>query len=113
ESTLKYLVIIFLIFVSPLAYSKTVSSVAIAPQGAALQNGSNLQFSATCTYSDSSTDNCAAAGGISWSTSKSALKVSATGMATAASDPSAGTANGGLVIASAGGVSDRAEVYIQ
>ena len=110
---MKHLAIILLLLVSPLAYSKTVSSVAIAPQGAVLQAGSTQQFSATCTYSDASTDDCTAAGGALWSTSKSVLTVDNSGLLKANSDPGNGRTNGGLVLVSVGSLTDRAEVYIQ
>ncbi|MEP6754871.1 MAG: Ig-like domain repeat protein, partial [Chthonomonadales bacterium] len=103
-----------LFIVSPLAYSKTVSSVAISPQGAVLQSGSTLQFSATCVYSDGSADNCAASGGVTWTTSRAtSLTVSSTGLAKAATDPGAGSVGTGLVLASAGGATDRANVFSQ
>ena len=111
---LKHLVVIVLLLISPLAYSKTVSSVVISPQGAVIQTGSTLQFSATCTYSDASTDNCAAAGGTKWVSSRNtALTVNGSGLATAVTDPKAGSVSGGLIIVSAGGLTDRAEVYTQ
>ena len=114
EHILKYLVFTLCLLVSPLAYSKTVSSVAISPQGAVLRSGSSLPFSATCTYSDASSDNCAAAGGASWSTSRAtALTVNSSGVATAVTDPGAGSISGGFIIVSAGGLTDRADVYTQ
>lgn len=116
ESVLKRLVFIIFLFISPLAYSKTVSSVAIAPQGAALRTGSNQQFTATCSYSDGSTDNCAAAGGATWQTSTpvtSTITVNSSGLVTAAADPGAGTVRGAFVLVTAGGVTDRAGVFVQ
>ena len=109
---LAFLIPLFL--VSPLAYSKTVSSVSISPQGAVLQSGSTLQFSATCAYSDGSTDNCAASGGVTWTSSRAtALTVNSTGLVKAATDPGAGSVGTGLILASAGGATDRANVYSQ
>jgi hypothetical protein len=111
---LKRLVILALFLGSHLAYSKVVTSVAISPQGAAIQTGSTLQFSATCIYNDASTDNCAGAGGAKWSTSKAtALTVSGTGLAKSIADPGAGSTNGGLILVSVGSLTDRAEVYAQ
>lgn len=110
---MKHFILALLLLIAPLAYSKTVSSVAIAPQGAVIKAGSTLSFSATCTYSDASTDNCAAAGGVTWSSSKAtAITVNSSGVA-AAADPGAGKTAVGYVIASAGGITDRAGVYSQ
>ncbi len=114
---MKYLFItipLFLLLISPLAYSETVSSVAISPRGAVLQAGSTQQFSATCTYSDGSTDNCAAAGGATWSTSRpTVLPVNSSGLVKAATDPGAGSVSDSFVLVSAGGARDRASVYVQ
>src|SRR5665213_2923961 len=72
----------FCLVVSPLAYAKVVSSVAISPQGAVLVSGTTQQFSATCTYTDASTDNCAGAGGVTWTTARPAdVSVDGTGLA--------------------------------
>jgi hypothetical protein len=113
ESILKHLACIVLLLASTFAYSKTLSSVSIAPQGAVLQSGSTLSFSAICSYADSTTDNCAAAGGATWSTSTSSISVSTLGRATASGDPGAGAASGGYVVVSAGGLSARAGLFIQ
>src|SRR5690348_5947984 len=113
ESILKHLACIVLLLASTFAYSKTLSSVSIAPQGAVLQSGSTLSFSAICSYADSTTDNCAAAGGATWSTSTSSISVSTLGRATASGDPGAGAASGGYVLVSAGGLSARAGLFIQ
>lgn len=111
---MKHLLILATLLLSPFAYSKTVKSVSISPQGAAVQSGSTLQFSATCTYNDSSTDDCSAAGGAQWTTSRTTgLTVSGSGLTTSSTNPSAGTVSGGLVIVSAGGATDRATVDIQ
>lgn len=94
--------------------TKTLTAVAISPQGAAIQSGSTQQFSVTCTYSDHSTDNCAAAGGATWSTSSlTALSVNSSGLATWNTDPGAGGAPGYHVLVSAGGITDSATVYGQ
>jgi len=118
RTTLKRLAILFLYLTSTLAFAqKTVSSVSISPQGAVLQNGSNLQFSVTCHYTDSSSDGCSNAGGARWSAgAPSRMTVSAAGLATWVSDPGSGCnlecafAN---VAVSAGGVNDRAIVIGQ
>jgi hypothetical protein len=96
-----------------LAFSKAVTSVAISPQGAAIQSGSSLQFSVACTYDDASTDDCTAAGGAKWSSSSAGLTVNASGLATYATDPGAGSVIGGFVLVSAGGLNDRASVSNQ
>jgi hypothetical protein len=59
-----------LLLFTPLAYAKTLTSLALNHQAAILQTGSSFQFSATCTYSDQSVDDCSAAGGVTWSTSR-------------------------------------------
>ena len=111
---MKYLVILALLLVPSLAFSKTVTSVAIAPQGAAMQSGSTLQFSATCSYDDTSVDNCAAAGGVKWSTSKTTgLTVNGSGLVTSGINPAAGQVASGFVVVTAGGVTDRAAVAAQ
>ncbi len=116
----KLLATLFLLL-APFAYAKSVSTVSISPQGAVIQSGSSLQFSATCTYSDNSVDNCAAAGGAVWSSSwNSRMAVSASGVANAIKDPltdvSPNDTNRYLnqfVLVKAGGVSAHAGVYTQ
>jgi hypothetical protein len=118
---MKRLALCILLALSPLAYAKVVSSVAISPQGAVLQNGSTQQFNASCTYSDGSTDNCAAAGGAKWVTARPAdVSVNGTGLVKwiSTSFPGTGIAYTNLyetswVIVSAGGKTDRAGVYGQ
>ncbi len=91
-----------------------LKSIAGSPQGAALKAGSSLQFSVTCTYSDASHDNCARAGGLTWSSSlTTGMTVSSAGLATWVTDPGAGQAGGGYVLVSAGGLNTRAGVYGQ
>src|ERR1700758_835299 len=63
-------------------YAKTVSSVAISPQGAVIVVGTSVQYSVLCTYSDSSTDDCTAAGGATWSTPTAALSGTSSGNVT-------------------------------
>jgi Bacterial Ig-like domain (group 3)/Bacterial Ig-like domain (group 2) len=122
EIMLRRLFLFVLFLSSSFAYAKTVTSVAIAPQGAVIVVGTSLQYSVTCTYSDSSTDNCAAAGGATWSTPTNAMTVSNSGLATwsAAVDPNnnslfpsgAQTAQG-MVYVTAGGLSDRGMLLAQ
>ena len=121
ESTLKRILIVLMVLFSRLALAKTVSTIAISPQGAVIQSGTTQQFSASCVYSDGSSDNCAAAGGVQWSTSHSPdVTISGSGLAQWNSTTFKGTGIAGTnlyetswVIASVGGVSDRAGVYGQ
>ena len=116
----KFLATLFF-FLAPLAYAKSVANVSISPQGAVIQNGSSLQFSATCTYSDNSVDNCAAAGAVTWSSSwNSRMAVNASGMASAIEDPLADVSPNNtnrylnqFVLLTVGGVTARAGVYTQ
>ena len=39
---------VLILLLSPLAFAKTLQTVAVVPQGAVLQRGSSLQFAATC-----------------------------------------------------------------
>ena len=94
--------------------TRTVTAVAISPQGGVVQSGSTLQFSVRCTYSDSSFDNCAAVGGATWSSSAfTAMSVNSSGLATWAIDPGLGGAVSYNVLVSAGGITDRAQVFGQ
>ena len=103
------------------AFAKTVSRVAISPQGAVIQSGTTQQFSASCIYSDGSSDKCAAAGGVQWSASQAPdVTINRNGLAQWNSTTFKGTGIAGTnlyetswVIASVGGVSDRAGVYGQ
>ena len=111
---MKRFVTLLLLLGSYSSHAKTVSSVAIAPQGAVLQNGSSLQFTVTCTYSDASKDNCAAAGGATWSVTRpSESKVDSTGLTTWLADPGVGGIGYEYVVVKAGGLNDRAAVYSQ
>jgi len=106
------------------AGTKALTAIAISPLAASLQIGATQQFSAVCTYSDNSTDNCSSIGGATWSTSSisdvnanagygGALTVSNSGLATAVGDPGAGSYWNYYVIASAGSISNRASVWGQ
>ncbi len=65
-----------------------VTSISISPQGAALLSGSSLQFSATCTYQNHHQDNCAAAGGATWSVSRPTIaSIGSTGLFTETTPP--------------------------
>ena len=111
---MKRFVVMLLLLGSYSSHAKTVSSVAIAPQGAVLQNGSSLQFTVTCTYSDASKDNCAAAGGATWSSTRlTQSTVDAAGLATWIADPGAGRMSLDYVVVKAGGQNDRATLYGQ
>jgi hypothetical protein len=105
---------VFLFLMTYAALGKTVSNVAISPQGAVLQAGSNQQFTAVCTYSDSTFDNCAAAGGATWSSTRlTMMTVNSAGLATWAIDPGTNTYSGGFIVVAAGGLTDKASVYGQ
>jgi hypothetical protein len=111
---LKNLIFALFFLLPSLVYSQNVISVAVAPQGAVIQSGSTLQFTATCTYSDAATDDCTAAGGAIWSSSRAtAFTVNSSGLATASTDPGQGGYSSGYIIASAGGKADRAAVDSQ
>jgi Bacterial Ig-like domain (group 2) len=105
-----------------LAYAKTVTSVAIAPQGAVIVVGTTLQYSVTCTYTDSTTDNCAAAGGATWSTPTAAMSVSGSGLASwkpgydprnTSMFPSGMQSAQGIIFVHAGGMTDRGVLLAQ
>ena len=111
---MKRFAVLMLLLSSSFVFAKTVSSVAIAPQGAVLQNRSTLQFSVICTYSDATTDNCAAAGGATWTATRpTQSKVDAAGLATWIADPGAGRMGMDYIVVKAGGLNDRAALYGQ
>ena len=119
---LQRLLVLMVLFSGTFGFSKTVSTVAISPQGALLMVGTSMQYSVICTYTDSSTDDCTAAGGATWSTPTAALSVTSAGVVTwnAAYDPNNKTQfpNGsqtalGLVRVTAGGISDTGELMAQ
>jgi hypothetical protein len=96
------------------AFGKTVSNVAISPQGAVLQAGSKQQFTVACTYSDASSDDCTAAGGATWTSSRlTAMTVTPSGLATWSLDPGINQYNSGFIVVAAGGVIDKATVFAQ
>ncbi len=68
---------------------KTLTSIAISPQGGVLQPGSTtLPFTVQCNYSDSSHDTCAAAGGATWSVSRPTVSsISTSGVFTESTPP--------------------------
>ena len=119
---LKRLLFFALLLSSSISYSKTVSSVAISPQGAVIVVGTSVQYNVVCTYSDSSTDNCAAAGGATWSTPTAAMSVNSSGLASwsASADPHNGSLFPygaqtalGFVKVTAGGLSDSGQLMAQ
>lgn len=118
---MKQFVSMLLFLFVPVAFAKTVSSVAVSPQGAAIRSGSSFQFHAACKYDDGSTDDCTAAGGVTWSTARPAdVSVTGSGLVKWISTTFKGTGISGSdlyetswVIATAGAVSDRAGVYGQ
>jgi hypothetical protein len=106
------------------AGTKTLASIAVSPQAASLQTGSTQQFTALCTYTDKSSDNCSSVGGATWSTSSlsdvnknagygGALTVSNSGLATAVGDPGSGGYWNYYVVATAGTATDKASVFGQ
>jgi hypothetical protein len=112
----------FFLLTSSFVYSKTLQSVAIAPQGAVIVAGTSIPYTVVCTYSDASTDGCAAAGGATWTTPTKALTVSSSGVATwsASYNPENSTAfpNGsqtalGMVIVTASGMQDSGTLLAQ
>jgi Bacterial Ig-like domain (group 2) len=118
---MKQLASMLLFLFVPFAVAKTVSSVAVSPQGAVIRSGSTLQFHASCKYDDGSTDDCTAAGGVTWSTARPAdVSVNSSGLVKWISTTFPGTGISGSnlyetswVIASAGALNDRAGVYGQ
>jgi hypothetical protein len=108
---MKRICALFIFLMTYAAFGKTVSNVAISPQGAVLQAGSKQQFTAACTYSDASSDDCTAAGGATWTSSRlTAMTVTSSGLATWTTDPGVSGYSGGFVVVSAGGATDKASV---
>lgn len=71
----------------------TASSITISPNGASWQYGGTQTFTATCHYASDPDDNCALAGGVTYSSSAPSTMVtinSSTGVAAGAVDPGAG-----------------------
>ena len=66
-------------------YTETVifaKSIAVTPAPSSVPNGGTVQFAATATFSDNSTQNVTSAAGVTWSSSQSTIAtVSATGLA--------------------------------
>ena len=84
-------VILAFLFVGVLAHAqKTLSGVQVSPHGAALRSGT-LQSSATCLYTDGSTDNCSGKT-VSWYSSQPTLAtVNSSGLASYVSNCGTGT----------------------
>jgi hypothetical protein len=80
---MKKLLPLFLLFAS-IANAKTVSTVVISPSGAALKSGSSIQFSAACTYTDTTSDStCVSATSLTWAVSRPSLSsISGAGLLT-------------------------------
>ncbi len=116
------LLVLLVFFSGTFAFSKTVSSVAISPQGAVLIVGTSMQYKVVCIYADASKDDCTAAGGATWTTPTAALSVNSSGLVSwnASYDPSnksqfpsgAQTAIG-IVHVTAGGQSDTGQLLAQ
>lgn len=105
-----------LLLASVTLYSETPLTIAVSPQGAALQTGGTIPLSVACTYAVHAPDDCTAAGGATWSTSATStavISVSSTGLVTATGDPGTGVVPGYFVVATAGGLHDQAQVDIQ
>src|ERR1700749_1784190 len=79
---LQRLLVLLCLFCGTFGFAKTVTSVAISPQGAVIVVGTSVQYSVQCTYSDSSSDDCTAARGATWSTPTAALSVPSSGNVT-------------------------------
>jgi hypothetical protein len=112
----------FFLLTSSFVYSKTLQSVAIAPQGAVILAGTSIPYTVVCTYSDASTDGCAAAGGATWTTPTKALTVSSSGVATwsASYNPESSTlfpqgaqSALGIVVVTAGGMQDSGNMLAE
>jgi uncharacterized protein YjdB len=87
------------------APAKTLTSIAISPGTASILAGATQQFTATATYSDSSTANVTAT--VSWTTSNAAVaKVNSAGLATALAAGSA------TITATLSGVSGSAALSV-
>ena len=119
---LQRLVVLLGLLSGVFGYAKTVSSVAISPQGAVIVVGTSVQYAVACTYSDGSRDDCSGGGGASWSTPTKALSVSNSGQVTWNSTfnpqnkslfPSGAQTALGLVHVTVGGLSDTGELLAQ
>jgi uncharacterized protein YjdB len=87
------------------AASKTLTAIAITPGTANILAGATQQFTATATYSDSSTENVTAT--VSWTTSNAVVaKINSAGLATALASGSA------TVTATLSGVSGSANLAV-
>jgi len=108
---MKKLLLALILFPHCLLYAQTLVSLTVSPTGASLQTGSTITITPTCTYSDNSTDNCANAGGATFTSSRfTSLTVSSGGVATQVSDPGAGASTSGVVVTQAGSL--KATTYI-
>jgi hypothetical protein len=119
---LQRLLVLLVLFSGTLGFSKTVSSVAISPQGAVILVGTSVQYKVVCTYSDASKDDCTAAGGATWATPTAALSVTSSGLVSwdakydpnnKAQFPSGAQTALGIVKVSAGGQFDTGQLLAQ
>jgi hypothetical protein len=116
-------VILAFLFVGVFAHAqKTLSGIQVSPHGAAMHSGT-LQFSAACSYTDGSTDNCSGET-VSWYSSQPSLDtVSSSGLATYVTNcgPGDGTQVGPFqqwqcwanIVATVNGFSDYATIFNQ
>ena len=116
------LLVLLVLFSGTLGFSKTVSSVAISPQGAVILVGTSVQYKVVCAYSDGSKDDCTAAGGAKWETPTAALSVTNSGLVTwkdtydpnnKTQFPSGSQTAIGIVKVSAGGQFDTGQLLAQ
>ncbi len=76
-----------LLLATPAAFAATPTSIVVSPSGVGLKVNSTWQFNPVCTYSDHATDDCTAAGGVTWSVGTQAITVSNAGLVTTVADP--------------------------
>jgi hypothetical protein len=95
-------------------FAKTLTGISVAPYGVAIKTGSTITITPTCTYDDSSTDDCTAAGGATWSVARTSdVTVSGSGVVTQVADPGAGAYEYSQVVASAGAFKAVAAIFGQ
>lgn len=79
---MKRILAIFLALTSA-AFAQTVpTSITLSPHGATIVAGTSLTFTAACTYASHAPDNCAFAGGVTWSTPTTAGSITSGGVFT-------------------------------
>jgi hypothetical protein len=67
-------------FSNPFTCTTVLNSIFVAPQNASITVGSNLQYTASCAWSDGSNTSCTSQ--VSWSSSKAGVTINASGLAT-------------------------------